>query len=270
VTISDDPALYVTGVWNGLPENARQSIRGTRDGRAGIGQRSWQALLRAGNPEALALALDLFLTDRSASRFGRDLPQGHEGVRDAALRLLDLPAIDGLSRFNTHVEKASHILALKALGFVAEAQDADALPPLPGECTAGNELLSAWSGAAGTVLRQLDAADVRLVETLSIIAIDGRLTRPTRTDAVNALAASPGTAATAALHDIVNQSDGDVQIEALAALARRGRLEDNEVDAIREILALPPSGGSFAVREADLRSGLRQTKEPRVERPAQD
>jgi hypothetical protein len=252
---AEDPALYVTGLWHRLPEPRRALVLDTDDEDEEVRRRAWEGLVRCADPEAIALALDFFLTDRATARFGEDAPQDRDGVRLAALWLLDRPPFAGLSRFGERAANASHILALRALGFAARVGDIAQLPPLPADLAAAGELVVAWSAAAEEALRQGEA-DAGVLRQLSAIAANQHCSLVARTGAVLAIRASADPMATAALRDLVRRSEGEVRIEILAALAASRRLDSEELAMVRELLAHPPRNGTFDLRKSDLQAGL--------------
>jgi len=255
--IDDDPALYVTGIWGRLSEAERSLIDDTRDGPAAKRRQSWHTLRLHGSPEALALSLDLFLADRAGARFGQGVSHNRKAVRGVASRLLGLPAFDGHSRFGERVAGASHVVALRSLALVAGPDDADILPPLPRDLAIAGEFLVAWGYAAGEILRlQGSQPDARLVATLSTTAADESIDAMARTGAAVAIGASPGSAAITALHGLAREAEGDVRIEALAALARHRQLEADEIETIRVLLTQSQRSSSFTIREDDLHEAL--------------
>jgi hypothetical protein len=245
-----DPALYVAGLWAKLPEPLRALVLETESSDQRVRSRAWNEVVRCGDPHSIALALDFFLSRQAASRFGSDGLLDREGVRQAALGLLARPAFAGQSRFGNEVPNASHILALRALGFAAAPDDVAVLTDVS---AIGGDLFYAWTQAIHEALRQSPAAPIaHVLDRLFAVAVEPRNDINTRTSAVLAVAASSSTPATAMLHAIARAVHEDVRIEALAALAVRHALDAAELEEVRTLLAQSPGSAAFAVRRAEL------------------
>jgi hypothetical protein len=91
---------------------------------------------------------------------------------------------------------------------------------------------------------------------LSAIAADRHCSLVAQTGAVLAIRASADPMATAALHDLVRRTEGEVRIEILAALAASRRLDSEELAMVRDLLTHPPRNGTFDLRKSDLQAGL--------------
>ncbi|HEV7556718.1 MAG TPA: hypothetical protein VGO00_14735 [Kofleriaceae bacterium] len=257
-----EPGLYFAGVWGALPEPVRGLITGTQDGDDDRGRaEAWRALIAGDDILPLALAVDVYLQGRAASRMGRPAPLDLDLVRPAALRLLGEPARDATSRFGDRTAKATHVVALRVLRTVATADDLALLLPLaPLAATdddPGSEWADAWLWASTGVLVRVhdERADV-LVHELARIAREDRFENSVRAAAVRALGTATCPAAERAVHEVMRTALGDLHVEAAAALGARDAWSPDEVDVVRALLANPPNTGTFLVRREDLQAAV--------------
>lgn len=243
-----DPFLYFAGAWAGLSEPERSTLLDVVDPDGPRQRLAWDALLAAGRPATLALALDLVRRRRAESRMGARTPLDRDPVRAAALDLLRVEPFPGPS-----LPDASHVVALWALGTAARPVDGDVLSSL-GFDGRSAEWKRAWVSAAEAVLRHGPASS--LVDRLASIARDGSAGDILRGEAVLALVESAGAEVEDVLHDLFRATQGDVQVEVVAALATLDALDDEEAACASEWLRAPRPSGVMLIRKHALVESL--------------
>ncbi|HVZ08887.1 hypothetical protein [Rhodopila sp.] len=257
MTSNEQRGLYLTNLWSTLTARERALIGYAVSTDADDRSNAWTSLLAEGGCASIAMALDLLLADTISARMGKRGAEDRDMVRQAIMRVLNAPAMEGTDRFGGSVPAASHVVALRCLAVVPDEEDARVLvaqAPVP---EAPNELIRSWLLAATEVLRKMSAPDAHpLLQLACRFARHPRLADPIRAEAVLAVDAGHSPEAIDMLHDLVTTATGDARVEALAALAERAALWPTEVRAIRSLLANPPQSPTMRLRAGVLAAAL--------------
>ena len=254
-----DPALHMTGLWSGLPDITRQHILETQSCIPKARADAWRILLNADDVAVLALALDMLVVARAASRMGTGPSLDAALIRQVAWRVLSAPAREGQDRSGSPVPAATHVVALLSLAATASADDIAKLAELAPAAAQNTSFVFAWILAAKEVLRQVsDEKALLLASSLARIALANDADEQNRVQAVLALAASASSAIAPYLHAMLGATSVSVRIEAAAELAARNALMDDEYEIVRELLRDKVASPSMRLREAQLRAVLQQ------------
>ena len=261
-----DPALHMTGLWSSLPGITRQHILDTQSDVAKTRADAWRILLNTGDVTIQALALDLLIVTRAASRMGTGPSLDAAMIRQVAWQVLSAPARDGQDRSGSPVLAATHVVALLSLAATASSDDIAKLADLAPAPAQNTSFVFAWLLAAKEVLRQVsDEKALLLAASLASIALGSDADEQDRVQAVLALAASTSSAIEPYLHAMLAATSVGVRIEAAAELAARNALMDDEYEIVRQLLRDKVNSPSMRLREAQLRAVLQQKEATQTE-----
>jgi hypothetical protein len=257
-----DPFLYFTGTWVSLDNSLRNRLFQTLEPDAATQQLAWRSLFEEHNHVVLALALDLAIQEQAASRMGDRIAFERDYARRAAITLLQTEGIDGRDRWNEQlVPDASHIVALRILSKVATPEDSLLLSSMRPNHTMTSDWESAWVSAAANILRQTPSGQgSRLIEQLVWLSHNGDITERVRRELVLAIGASIDTSAEHALHEIYRTTSGSDRIEAIAQLATRNALHEDELKFVQEILEGEVVSGVILERKPILLAAIEEWK----------
>ena len=167
-----DPALHMTGLWSGLPKITQQHILETQSSNPNARAGAWRALVDADDVTIQALALDMLIVARAASRMGTGPSLDAPLIREVAWRILSAPARDGQDRSGRSVPAATHVVALLSLAATASSDDTAKLAGLAPTPAQNASCVFAWLLAAKEVLRQVhDEKVLLLAPSLARIAL---------------------------------------------------------------------------------------------------
>lgn len=253
-----DRFLYFAGSDSGIDESMRAYLAEILASDPDTRRRAWTSLREQSSLLGFALALDLVVQRYMAARMGAGAEIEREYVRAAAIELLRADRIAGQDRWQARaIPAASHIVALRALARVATPEDAALVASLRSGRVESSDWERAWIAAAAAVLRQAtgERAAILLQQLLSL-SRSPDAEDSTRCEAVLAIDASSEPGVEPALHEVYRTTTGDVQVEAVAALAARNAVDDAQRQYIRELLEGPPASGVVTLRKADLLRAL--------------
>ncbi len=254
-----DPALHMAGLWSGLPKITQQNIQDTQSSIPKARTAAWRILLNADDVTIQALALDMLIVARAASRMGTGPSLDAPLIRQVAWRILSAPARDGQDRSGSPVSAATHVVALLSLAATASPGDIAKLADLAPAPARNTSFVFAWLLAAKEVLRQVsDEKALLLASPLARIALGDDADEQNRLQAVLALAASASSAIEPSLHAMLGATSVGVRIEAAAELAARNALKDDEYEIVRQLLRDKVDSPSMRLRETQLRAVLQQ------------
>jgi len=116
---------------------------------------------------------------------------------------------------------------------------------------------SAWVLAATAVLRQTAGEQAKqLIQQLLALSLQDGVADSVRCEAVLAIDVSSDPSVEPVLHEIFRTTAGDVKVEAVAALAVRSAVDDDERRFIRDLLDGAVLSGIVTLRKADLLSAI--------------
>jgi hypothetical protein len=257
----DDPFMYFAGSWAEIDESLRTCLFDALKPDTDTRRLAWSSLLKGSNLKALALALDLVTQAQAASRMGRRLKFDPEYVRRAAIELLRIDGIDGRDRWGKQIPLASHIVALRTLSMAATSEDVYLVSSMHSESPRSDEWKRAWIAAVKEVIWKTPGDRVsQLIEKLISLSRNKNSAETVRREAVLAIDASRSTNVVRVLHDIYRSTSGDARIEAVAALAVRNALDEDELKFIRELFEGEDKSGVFLEREHELLAAIKRRK----------
>jgi len=258
MSLQTDYFLYFAGYWAEIDEPLRACLSDLMTSDVATRRSGWITLFKRSNALELALALDLVIQQHAAARMG-DRPEiEREYLRTAAIELLRADPIVGRSRWQGHpIPCASHIVALRTFGKVAGADDADLVSALYAAHPRSTDWESAWVLAATAVLRQTAGEQAKqLIQQLLALSLQDGVADSVRCEAVLAIDVSSDPSVEPVLHEIFRTTAGDVKVEAVAALAVRSAVDDDERRFIRDLLDGAVLSGIVTLRKADLLSAI--------------
>ncbi|OUC15950.1 MAG: hypothetical protein B0A82_04140 [Alkalinema sp. CACIAM 70d] len=253
-----DPFLYFAGTWIDLNDSLRDRLFQTLEPDAATQRSAWESLFEENNRLILALALDLVIQEQATSRMGDRITLQRDYMRKAAIALLQIDGIDGQNHWNGQpIPDASHIVALRILSKVATPEDGLLVASIRPDHTMTTDWESAWVAAAAAVLRETPSGQSSpLIEQLLWLSRNSNLAERVRRELVLAIGASQDVSAECALHEIYRTTNGSDRIEAIAQLAIRNALNENELEFIQTILEGDILSGVILERKSILLAAL--------------
>lgn len=248
-----DPFLYFAGAWAELDEPIRSCLTHTIDEDVKEQRHAWETLLERNRAFELALALDLVGRELASSRMGRRFEFDRKSVRKAAVELLRAESIDGRDPWGQPISSASRIVALRAIAHVTQPEDLQLVASVSAEPVSSLDWQHAWVAAVAALLSQsLIGRTHSLFEPLRSLVRNEQLAESVRREAVLAIDSSKDASAEPVLRELCRTTTGGPQVEALAALARRDVLNEEELRLVREILKTGAHTGVVQLRKPEL------------------